>query len=252
MLETMELLTEDCRFLVDQKLDSVDRVLLLAGVPRVARRAILEELETTTLALIAEEAGERTPQPDDVLQVLSRLDPPESYAPEAYRAKARSAALGKAPRPKIRRPQVAVSAIVSMCLTFFNIPLLLASGYIGFAAMNGGEAEILVYAALALVPCFLMTLASGGLGIWSIHRIRRSDGWLYGIGCAIPGIAVIPLLFMQIAFAGVLFIGTAGIGLYMLPFVYIGATTAFMCHGLWHWLADDYEVREPELLESAA
>jgi hypothetical protein len=252
MMETMELLTDDCRFLVDQKLDSVDRVLLLAGVPRTKRRAILEQLETTTLALVAEEAGERPPQPDDVLQVLARLDPPEAYAPDAYRAKARTAAQVKAPRPKVRRPQVAISAIVSMCLAFFNIPLLLASGYIGFAAMDGAEAEALLYAGLALVPCFLMTLASGGLGIWSIYRIRRSDGWLFGIGCAIPGIAVIPLLFMQLVFAGVMFVGTAGIGLYMLPFVYVGATTAFMCHGLWHWLADDYEVRDPEVIEPAA
>ncbi|MFO0905090.1 MAG: hypothetical protein U0939_18940 [Pirellulales bacterium] len=251
MLETMELLTDDCRFLVDQKLDSVDRVLLLAGVPRPTRRLILEELETTTLALIAEQAGERAPQPEQVLAVLAQLDAPEFYAPEAYRAKARSAAQGKTPRPKIRRPQVAVSAIVSMGLAFFNIPLLFAGGYLGFMALSEGETEVLLYAAFVLVPCFLMTLASGGLGIWSILKIRKSDGWLYGIGCAIPGVAVIPLLFLQVIFAGVLYIGTMGVGLALLPCLYVGATTAFMCHGLWHWLADDYEIREPEVIEAS-
>ena len=32
----------------------------------------------------------------------------------------------------------------------------------------------------------------------------------------------------------------------VLAAIYVGATTAFMLHGIWHWLTHGYRVREPE------
>ena len=109
---------------------------------------------------------------------------------------------------------------------------------------------MLLYVALGLFPSLILAAVSAGLGIASIVRIRQSGGWLYGIGCAIPGIGLVPLLFCQAVLALALYIGTMGIGLFILPVIYVGATTAFMCHGIWHWLTAGYTLREPELIES--
>ena len=75
-------LSESLQVLVDARLDTIDR-MLLGRVPRADRLAIVRDLETQIFELLQErdrDAGELGR--DDVLAVLSSLDPPEAYLPE--------------------------------------------------------------------------------------------------------------------------------------------------------------------------
>ncbi len=77
-METLEMsLPAALQSLVDRRLDLVDRVLQDARLPRSERISILQELE----GQIHQQLEQRTEQPtrDDVLAVISELDPPEAY-----------------------------------------------------------------------------------------------------------------------------------------------------------------------------
>jgi hypothetical protein len=80
MAAVTSMLTESLQALVDARLDTIDR-MLVGRVPRADRLSIVREVESQVFELLQERAtGE--PTRDDVLAVLSRLDPPEAYLPE--------------------------------------------------------------------------------------------------------------------------------------------------------------------------
>lgn len=245
-------LSPTLRQLIDQRLDAIDRVLMTAEVPRGERSNILGDVESHVFDRLAESAADHEPTRRDVLDVLARLDPPEAYAPEEYRERASQAAGATAAAPRMRRAKVSKLAITSMILAACAVPTSLV-GMVGVFGVLGEIDEIgLVAAVVAGVPALGLSIASAVLGVLAIRSILRSDGWLYGIGCAIPGVALVPLLMVQLIFAWGLTLATEGIGLVGLAAVYVGATTAFMLHGIWHWLTHDYRVREPQLVSESA
>jgi hypothetical protein len=76
--ETLELtLPAELQSLIEKRLDLVDRVLQDARVSRSERTTILQELEGQILQLV--ERRSEQPTRDDVLSVLSELDPPEAF-----------------------------------------------------------------------------------------------------------------------------------------------------------------------------
>ncbi len=66
--------------LVDSRLDTIDR-LLMGRMPRQDRLAIVREVEAQIFEQLQEREGEDLTR-EDVLAVLTRLDPPEAYLPE--------------------------------------------------------------------------------------------------------------------------------------------------------------------------
>jgi hypothetical protein len=71
-------LTADARQRLNKHLDAVEAVLLAAVRSREQRRAVIDDLETQILDMLAQ----RTPRPStaDVEAVLASLDPPSRYA----------------------------------------------------------------------------------------------------------------------------------------------------------------------------
>lgn len=84
-------LSADLQALVDARLDTIDR-MLMGMMPRADRLAIVEEVSSQIEEMLARKDKEITDR-EDVLEVLSRLDPPEAYlaedlAPSQLRKKA--------------------------------------------------------------------------------------------------------------------------------------------------------------------
>jgi hypothetical protein len=73
-------LSESLQTLVDARLDTLDR-MLLGRVSRGDRVAIVSEVESQIYELLQGRNAEELTR-DDVLTVLSKLDPPEAYLPD--------------------------------------------------------------------------------------------------------------------------------------------------------------------------
>lgn len=162
--------------LVDERLDSIERILLVAGVSRGERRGILSEVEAHVFELLARRTtGE--PTRDDVLAVLAQLDPPESYAPERFDRRQFKEAFMP---PKRREPELSLLAAGSAVAGVFMLLVLVMS------VLGGADGGLLVFEATAL-------LAISIAGVFSLHRIQRSKGWLYGTRPALISALVFPL-----------------------------------------------------------
>lgn len=64
--------------MIDARLDSVERALMLKGMERGDRRQIVSAIEDQIMEMLNQSVAEE-PTRDDVLSVLSKLDPPEAY-----------------------------------------------------------------------------------------------------------------------------------------------------------------------------
>jgi hypothetical protein len=80
MAAVTSMLAESLQALVDARLDTIDR-MLVGRVPRADRLSIVREVESQVFELLQERAAGE-PTREDVLAVLSRLDPPEAYLHE--------------------------------------------------------------------------------------------------------------------------------------------------------------------------
>src|SRR6516165_7522594 len=94
---TMQL-SESLQALVDARLDTIDR-MLLGRTTRSDRLAIVREVESQLFELLHEQGRDELTR-EDVLAVLSRIDPPEAYLPDEEdpqtpRREARRAALNE-------------------------------------------------------------------------------------------------------------------------------------------------------------
>ncbi len=66
------------RQMIDARLDSIERALLTKGMGRGDRRQVLSAIEDQILEMLGQSADDE-PTRDDVLCILSKLDPPEAY-----------------------------------------------------------------------------------------------------------------------------------------------------------------------------
>jgi hypothetical protein len=181
--------------LVDARLDTIDR-MLLGRLPRADRLAVTRDVEGQIFDLLGERPGHELDR-EDVLTVLTQLDPPEAYIPEegGYEAAAvlmPSAAVAQPRRsatPAVtdgdRRRSTAIGIVglvlmilvvlwpaafavaVSAELAFLSIGVLAAAGLILFAS----------------IPTLVLSI------LW-----RRGGGWAtVGIAGAAIGLVVTPL-----------------------------------------------------------
>jgi hypothetical protein len=162
--------------LVEERLDAIERILLAAGVSRGERRGIISEVESHVFELLARRTtGE--PTREDVLAVLAQLDPPESYAPEGFDRRKLNETFAP---PKPREPELSLLAAGSAVAGVFLLLVVIMS------VLGGADGALMMLEATAL-------LAISIVGAWSLVRIQRSNGWLYGTRPALISALVFPL-----------------------------------------------------------
>src|SRR5207302_1932711 len=102
-------LNPEFRFLIDARLDAIERVLIGAQVSYSERRHIVSEVETQVFELLARRGD--NPIREDVVAVLASLDPAESYVPEELSGRAAAASVPPvAPAPP-RGPRISRLAL---------------------------------------------------------------------------------------------------------------------------------------------
>ena len=179
MSTTIVELSPSLQSLVDERLDTIEQVLLVAGVSRGERRGIVAEVESHVFELL----GRRTsvePGRADVLSVLAQLDPPESYAPEGFDRRKLEAGWPAAARER----QLSLAAVSSAALGAFIIPALAASALVF-------ELETVSF----VLAFALVGVSIAGCG--TLVRIHRSQGWLYGRRAALFAALLAPLLMLN-------------------------------------------------------
>jgi hypothetical protein len=220
------------RALVENRLDAIERVLLLAGVARGERRGIVEEVEAQFYELLARRAAAE-PTRADVLAVLAALDPPEAYAPEGYRERLAEAA-SREQGPRI--PQLSLLAIGSAVGGVFLLLLaVLAFG------MEFETEWLLSIAVLVLGGAAAVTAC----GFVSIGRIRRSGGWLFGLPAALFAALLFPLVLGNaLLVATMLVLGP--LGLYAMIGLGFVAANGFIVFHAWKAVSAGYRRATPE------
>lgn len=238
MTNTAVNLEPDLQSMVDDRLDAIDRVLLRAGVSRSERRNIVEEVEAQVHEVLARKSGGEASRAD-VTSVLAALDPPEAYAPEPYRHRVRETVT--TPAIRMRRPQPSLLALGSaagaaLCafLTLI-LTVLIVQGGLGELTLIG--CALILPAALAVTAC----------GVVAIVRIRRSEGWLFGLRAALFAALIFPLLLGNglLLVTAMLFETLGILGIAALAVL---ACNAVVVYHVWKLVASDYRRATPEAL----
>lgn len=182
--------------LIDARLDTIDR-MLLGRLPRADRLSVVRDVEGQIFDLLGERPGHELDR-EDVLTVLTQLDPPEAYIPEegGYEATAvllpasnvgrarRSASVEVSPD---ERKRAAVMGIIGLML--FGLVALWPTGYVLAIFAQLGEGALyglLGLSALTLlvsVPTLVLSI------LW-----RRGGAWAtVGIVASAVGLMAAPL-----------------------------------------------------------
>jgi hypothetical protein len=203
-------LPDDVQRKIDDHLDAVERVLLRENVSRLERRNILDEVETQIHEMLAAHGGED--RAAAVMEILSRLDPPEAYASErASVSLPPPAATGTTrsftPRELWRRwrewwsvqpdrPRVSPPALVGAIWAGLLVLLLVA-----LLPMHRPPPFLLLLLALVGPTAPLGVTI---LGFLAVRRIRRPGSNEFGLPLALVETFFFPTLLANLALIGVL------------------------------------------------
>lgn len=190
-LLTTERLPRPLQRLVDAHLDTIDR-MLLGRVPRADRLGIVREVEGQIYDQLRERPGHELDR-EDVLTVLTQLDPPEAYIPEEAGYEPMAVVL-PAPRVRTRRaedPGERQRALVVGILGLLVMGMFCVAVLAYVLAVLGALGESVIYALFALA--LLMTAIGLPTLILSILW-RRGGSWaIVGIVGGAMGLVVGPL-----------------------------------------------------------
>jgi hypothetical protein len=214
------------RSLIENRLDAIDRVLLLAGVSRGERHGIVEEVETQIYELLARRTD--APTRRDVLTVLATLDPPEAYAPEGSRVRARTwytEEQSHLPQPSLLALGSAVASVLDLLL-LGGVAFLMAESEVPEAF------ALLVLFVLGLVVPAAVTVAGGV----SIGQILRSRGRLFGLPAAVLAALLFPLLLANGLLVGLVMVG-GDLGLILLVALAFLAANVWCVYRVWNWIS---------------
>ena len=195
-ITTMAHLTPALQELVNLRLDAIDRILL-NNVARSDRIGIVAEVEAQIFELLTERGTDELTR-DDLLAVLTELDPPEAYLPEqsAQQAGAISGRERRAPtHARPARPTESRVGIVGGIVGMSALGMLLLMPLVYLVA-TGLESEELLIIGLGFTGG-LMALG-GLLGFaLSIYAQFRSS---YSVVGAISGFMALLLSFASVMF----------------------------------------------------
>ena len=185
-------LSADLQGLVDARLDTIDR-MLLGRVDRQDRLAIVREVEGQIFDLLAGRGGE-SPDRDDVLAVLARLDPPEAYLPDdGVVARPRSARIPSTHRDLApARPAPAGGiGLAAGILGMVSVACVMFCGSLGLGLVHAGQEalEILFFGAMGL------GFIAGILAIILAARARLRGAWAI-VGLVTGILGLVPILIL--------------------------------------------------------
>ncbi len=173
-MTTMVQCSESARLLVDSRLDTIDR-MLLGRMSRQDRLAIVREVEIQIQELL-DQRGRDEATREDVLEVLSRLDPPEAFLPEDASAEHSSTRVAAVSRTSpARAPRNGRSGQVAGWLGIAAIVVAIvgqASVYT-FAVLVQSEITLLVGGSLSIMSSVILAALGIALGV----HTRREGGW---------------------------------------------------------------------------
>ncbi len=192
-------ISAEAQGLIDARLDTIDR-MLLGRTTRADRLDIVREVESQIFEQL-QQRGAGEPGRDDVLAVLSRLDPPEAYLPDDDgRPAARSATPVGRPvaSPLDRNPGRSTTGRVSGL-----------AGLVGACALSGIIVSGLGAHLLGSIwPIYLgsggsalVALVAGSIGVVLGLYERCRHPWsivgvVAGAAAILGSVATIPFLFM--------------------------------------------------------
>jgi hypothetical protein len=189
-------LAQPLQQMIDERLDTIDRVLLMAGTARDQRHTTVSEVESQIHEMLLQRAP-TDPQRADVLAVLARLDPPEAYVPE----EGMSVPAGLASVRPASRSEVAWKPASSMSsvLTFGSA----ASGIMGALALAGVMMGTFVESVEIMLLCGVISLFFGLLatigGVASLVKLRESTHPQLILPVAIVSTLFLPLALLNLA-----------------------------------------------------
>jgi hypothetical protein len=204
-------LNPEFRFLIDARLDAIERVLIGAQVSYSERRHIVSEVETQVFELLARRGD--NPTRDDVEAVLASLDPPESYVPEELRGRVAAASARPAVPEPPPGPRISRLALASAAATTLVLPIGLLAVATSHNRDVGEIAAVFGFAMFAVTLC----------GIAAVVRIVRSEGRLIGLPPALFAAAVGPLVLLNV---GVISLAVLSQG--VIPWIVTGAGVAYL------------------------
>ena len=171
------------QYLVDARLDSIERALLSTDVSRAERRGIVQSVEDQVLELL-NRLHNAEPTRDDVLAVLATIDPPEAFVPINFvpgnRQQSAFMPVGSvsgAERPRRVTPLAVVSCVLGI-VSWLTVPII----------------PVFAVAALAATIC-------GTIALSQIYYSNRSlkGIWPSVVGVSSPAVAML-VLFVLLAF----------------------------------------------------
>jgi hypothetical protein len=189
---TMEL-APPLQRLVNERLDAIDRVLLMSGVPRDERQTTVSEVDSQIHEMLLQREGTELER-GDLLAVLSKIDPPEAFLTDEIPAHALpmlAVSARKAPAAPLK-PQPPVLAIASalagLCGGISIIGVIV--GYV-----SESEAIALLCGMMALLMGILATIG----GVVSIFKLRDSSGQQFALPLAVFATLFLPLALLDIS-----------------------------------------------------
>ncbi len=172
--------SESARLLIDNRLDTIDR-MLLGRMSRQDRLAIAREVEIQIQELLDQRGRDEITR-EDVLEVLSRLDPPEAFLPdgEGYERRSPRAAEGSRSGP-VRAARAGTTARVAGWLGIAAIVLGILGPWIAWALSVTLQNVFLLFGVglLSAISSVVLAAMAVALGVYG----RREGAW------AIVGIA---------------------------------------------------------------
>jgi hypothetical protein len=165
----------DAQRLIDARLDTIDR-MLIGRLPRADRLSITRDVELQVHELLQERDTEELTR-EDVIAVLSQLDPPEAYIPEGVTEAGgslpvRLAAVGSL-QPVRSQPQSRLGKISGM-LGILSLVVVVISPVTYLLALLF-ESEIILFAGFFVVGGVAFVL--GLLSLIFAIRARLHDAW---------------------------------------------------------------------------
>ncbi len=159
----------DQRFLIDARLDSIDRMLMDSGVHRSERAEIIQSVEDQIAEMLVTQEGDT--ERDRVLMVLRSLDPPEAFGSSSAVTPARRR-VGPAPQAAtpivsavpVQRARTSGAAITSLVLALLSIPTIIILPLGGLISMI---AAIFGVIAISSVAGSQGALRGGWMGVFA-------------------------------------------------------------------------------------
>jgi hypothetical protein len=193
--------------LIEDRLESIERLLMRAGKPRSERLAIIEEISSQIEEMLSRRVtGE--PTSEEVLQVLSELDPPESFGveddsrPQVRPAREVQQTVVVSSDSDVAKRKALPIAYVGGGLALMLLTLFLGTLLLAYIQVDTGEGAGFVFAFYGMI--FLLEASSMLCSSLGVYWILKSPRLYHGITSASLGLVgslSIAFLFAGYAFA---------------------------------------------------